>query len=174
MKYKKTSLLAVVLALVLTLGMATGFATGAVEKDNNSSLPSGQAPASERNNEETGPHDNESTPSALLSVNRGDESKFTPEKWAEILKMVEAGEVLFFETVEDEMAFWDDEDNAALKESLRSKGNSMACKYSPITENILESDVEANTMPGDGAEYQVKLVEANGVEYQWNSVSEVS
>jgi len=174
MKYKRTSLLAVVLALVLTLGMATGFATGAVEKDNNSSLPSGQAPASERNNEETGPHDNESTPSALLSVNRGDESKFTPEKWAEILKMVEAGEVLFFETVEDEMAFWDDEDNAALKESLRSKGNSMACKYSPITENILESDVEANTMPGDGAEYQVKLVEANGVEYQWNSVSEVS
>ena len=174
MKYKKTSLLAVVLALVLTLGMAAGFTTGAVAKDNDSALPDGQTPVSQRGNEEAGPHANESTPSALLSVNRGDESKFTPEKWAEILKMVEAGEVLFFETVEDEMAFWDDEDNAALKESLRSKGNSMACKYSPITENILESDVEANTMPGDGAEYQVKLVEGNGVEYQWNSVSEVS
>ena len=123
MKYKKTSLLAVVLALVLTLGMAAGFTTGAVAKDNDSALPDGQTPVSQRGNEEAGPHANESTPSALLSVNRGDESKFTPEKWAEILKEVEAGEVLFFETAEEERAFWDDEDNAALKESLRSKGS---------------------------------------------------
>lgn len=39
------------------------------------------------------------------------------------MKEVEAGEVLFFETAEEERAFWDDEDNAALKESLRSKGS---------------------------------------------------
>lgn len=123
MKYKKTSLLAVVLALVLTLGMATGFTTGAVAKDNNSSLPNGQPSASQRNNEETGPHDNESTPSGLISVNRGDESKFTPEEWAEILKKVEAGEILLFETAKEERAFWDNEDNAALKESLFSKGS---------------------------------------------------
>ena len=46
MKYKKTSLLAVVLALVLTLGMATGFTTGAVAKESDSALPSGQPPGS--------------------------------------------------------------------------------------------------------------------------------
>ena len=170
MKYKKTSLLAVVLALVLTLGMATGFATGAVAKDNES-LPDGQTQTSQRSNEEAGPRANESTPSALLSVNRGDEHKFTPEKWSEILKEVEAGEVLFFETTEEERAFWDDEDNAALKESLLSKNDtSMTWEYLPITENIPAREVEANMMPEDGAEYQVKLVEANGVQYQWNSI----
>ena len=123
MKYKKTSLLAVVLALVLTLGMATGFTTGAVAKDNDSSLPNGQPSASQRSNEETGPQATDSTLGGLASVNRGDESKFTPEEWAEILKKVEAGEILLFETAEEERAFWEDEDNAALKDSLLLKGS---------------------------------------------------
>lgn len=105
MKYKKTSLLAVVLALVLTLGMATGFTTGAVAKDNDSSLPNGQPSASQRSNEETGPQATDSTLGGLASVNRGDESKFTPEEWAEILKKVEAGEILLFETAEEERSF---------------------------------------------------------------------
>lgn len=175
MKYKKTSLLAVVLALVLTLGMATGFATGAVAKNNDSSLPNGQTQTSQRSNEEAGPQDTNSILGGLGSVNRGDERKFTPEEWAEILKKVEAGEILFFETAEEERAFWDDEDNAALKESLLSKNDtSMTWEYLPITENIPAREVEANMMPEDGAEYQVKLVEANGVQYQWNSVSGVS
>lgn len=171
MKYKKTSLLAVVLALVLTLGMATGFATGAVAKNNDSSLPNGQTQTSQRSNEEAGPQDTNSILGGLGSVNRGDERKFTPEEWAEILKKVEAGEILFFETAEEERAFWDDEDNAALKESLLSKNDtSMTWEYLPITENIPAREVEANMMPEDGAEYQVKLVEANGVQYQWNSI----
>ena len=123
MKYKKTSLLAVVLALVLTLGMATGFTTGAVAKDNNSSLPNDQTPTSERNNKEAGLQDTDSALGGLASVNRGDEGKFTPEEWAEILKKVEAGEILLFETAEEERAFWEDEDNAALKESLILKGS---------------------------------------------------
>lgn len=174
MKYKKTSLLAIAVALALTLCMAAGFTTGAVAKDNES-LPDGQTQTSQRSNEEAGPRANESTPSALLSVNRGDEHKFTPEKWAEILKEVEAGEVLFFETAEEERAFWDDEDNAALKESFRSKNDTdMTWEYLPITENILAGEVEANMMPEDGAEYQVKLVEANGVQYQWISVGGAS
>lgn len=175
MKYKKTSLLAVVLALVLTLGMATGFTTGAVAKESDSALPSGQLPASEGSNQEAGPQDTDSALGGLASVNRGDERKFTPEEWAEILKKVEAGEILLFETTEEERAFWEDEDNAALKESLLSKGsNSVKWKYLPIIESILAGEVEAGTMLGDGAEYQVKLVEGNGMEYQWISVSEVS
>ena len=171
MKYKKTSLL----ALVLTLGMATGFTTGAVAKESDSALPSGQPTASEGSNQEAGPQDTDSALGGLASVNRGDERKFTPEEWAEILKKVEAGEILLFETAEEERAFWDNEDNAALKESLLSKGsNSVKWKYLPIIESILAGEVEAGTMLGDGAEYQVKLVEGNGMEYQWISVSEVS
>lgn len=50
----------------------------------------------------------------------------------------------------------------------------MKWKYLPIIESILAGEVEAGTMLGDGAEYQVKLVEGNGMEYQWISVSEVS
>ena len=123
MKYKKTSLLAVVLALVLTLGMATGFTTGAVAKESDSALPSGQPLASEGSNEEAGPQDTDSALGGLASVNRGDEHKFTPEEWAEILKKAEAGEILLFETAEEERAFWEDEDNAALKESLLSKSS---------------------------------------------------
>ena len=123
MKYKKTSLLAVVLALALTLGMATGFTTGAVAKESDSALPSGQPPVSEGSSEEAGPQDTDSTLGGLASVNRGDEHKFTPEEWAELLKKAEAGEILLFETAEEERAFWADEDNAALKDSLLSKGS---------------------------------------------------
>lgn len=123
MKYKKTSLLAVVLALALTLGMVTGFTTGAVAKESDSALPSGQPPVSEGSSEEAGPQDTDSTLGGLASVNRGDEHKFTPEEWAELLKKAEAGEILLFETAEEERAFWADEDNAALKDSLLSKGS---------------------------------------------------
>ena len=123
MKYKKTSLLAIAVALALTLSLATGFATGAVSADNSkdSALPDGQTQTTERNNEENGPQDTDSTLGSLVSVNRGDESKFTPEEWAEILKKAEAGEILFFETAEEERAFFENEDNAALKEELLSK-----------------------------------------------------
>ena len=103
--------------------MATGFTTGAVAKESDSALPSGQLPASEGSNQEAGPQDTDSALGGLASVNRGDERKFTPEEWAEILKKVEAGEILLFETAEEERAFWEDEDNAALKESLLSKSS---------------------------------------------------
>ena len=116
MKYKKTSFLAIAVALALTLCMAAGFTTGATAADNGSVQPSGQTQTS-------GPQDSNSTLGGLGSVNRGDEHKFTPEEWAEILKKVEAGEILLFETAEEERAFWDNEDNAALKESLLSKGS---------------------------------------------------
>ena len=152
MKYKKTSLLTVVLALVLTLCMAAGFTTGATAADNGSVQPSGQTQTSQRSNEEAGPQDDESTPDGLISVNRGDEHKFTPEEWAEILKKVEAGEILFFETVEEEMAFWENEDNAALKESLLSRGNidmtivdNAALKESPLLKGSIDMTLADGT-----------------------------
>lgn len=152
MKYKKTSLLAIAVALALTLCMATGFTTGATAADNGSVQPSGQTQTSQRSNEEAGPQDDESTPDGLISVNRGDEHKFTPEEWAEILKKVEAGEILFFETVEEEMAFWENEDNAALKESLLSRGNidmtivdNAALKESPLLKGSIDMTLADGT-----------------------------
>ena len=152
MKYKKTSLLAIAVALALTLCMAAGFTTGATAADNGSVQPSGQTQTSQRSNEEAGPQDDESTPDGLISVNRGDEHKFTPEEWAEILKKVEAGEILFFETVEEEMAFWENEDNAALKESLLSRGNidmtivdNAALKESPLLKGSIDMTLADGT-----------------------------
>lgn len=152
MKYKKTSFLAIAVALALTLCMAAGFTTGATAADNGSVQPSGQTQTSQRSNEEAGPQDDESTPDGLISVNRGDEHKFTPEEWAEILKKVEAGEILFFETVEEEMAFWENEDNAALKESLLSRGNidmtivdNAALKESPLLKGSIDMTLADGT-----------------------------
>ena len=163
MKYKKTSFLAIAIALALTLSMATGFATGAVAKDNDSSLPDGQTPVSERNNGEAGPQDTNSTVGGLGSVNRGDEHKFTPEEWAEILKKVEAGEILFFETAEEERAFWADEDNADLKQSLLSKGSIDMKTFKVATDNGKEIPInELDLTTGDvGTEIDGIIVAEN-------------
>ena len=163
MKYKKTSFLAIAIELALTLSMATGFATGAVAKDNDSSLPDGQTPVSERNNGEAGPQDTNSTVGGLGSVNRGDEHKFTPEEWAEILKKVEAGEILFFETAEEERAFWADEDNADLKQSLLSKGSIDMKTFKVATDNGKEIPInELDLTTGDvGTEIDGIIVAEN-------------
>jgi len=42
----------------------------------------------------------------LVAVNRNDESKYTPEQWADILNKIEKGEILFFETLEDEVEYF--------------------------------------------------------------------
>ena len=44
-------------------------------------------------------------------MNRGDEDKFTPEEWADILKKVESGEVMLFENMEEEIAYFNDRKN---------------------------------------------------------------
>lgn len=89
------------LALALTLGMAAGFTTGAAAEDNTSSLPDGQAQTFERNNEENGPQDTYNVPGGVVSVNREDEHKFTPEDWAKILESVEQGKVRWVEDESD-------------------------------------------------------------------------
>lgn len=164
MKYKKTSLLAIAVALALTLSLATGFATGAVSADNSkdSALPDGQTQTSERNNEENGPQDTDSTLGSLVSVNRGDESKFTPEEWAEILKKVEAGEILFFETAEEERAFFENEDNAALKEELLSKSNGIWMTLGDCQTMV---DILAG---GEKTNLTVRLDQLTGVELAGN------
>lgn len=53
-------------------------------------------------------------PGELLSVTLEDRSKFTAEEWAEIMKQVEAGEVLLFDTLEEEADYY-----LALPESER-------------------------------------------------------
>ena len=164
MKYKKTSLLAIAVALALTLSLATGFATGAVSADNSkdSALPDGQTQTSERNNEENGPQDTDSTLGGLVSVNRGDESKFTPEEWAEILKKVEAGEILFFETAEEERAFFENEDNAALKEELLSKSSGIWMTLGDCQTMV---DILAG---GEKTNLTVRLDQLTGVELTGN------
>lgn len=89
MKYKKSSLLAVVAALALVVCVTTAFATN----------PPNQV------------QEHESVAGTLVSVNLGDEDKFTPEQWAEILEKVEAGEVMLFDTLEDEIAYFDSQEN---------------------------------------------------------------
>lgn len=49
--------------------------------------------------------DAESQPSQLLAVRRDDEANYAPEEWAEILRQVEQGEVQFFDTREQELAY---------------------------------------------------------------------
>ena len=82
MKYKKSSLWAMVAALVFIICATTAFATNPTKQERE--------------------HD---TAGTLISVNRSDEDRYTPEQWAEILEKVEAGEILLFDTLEDELAY---------------------------------------------------------------------
>lgn len=82
MKYKKASVLGVVLAAALVIVGASAFATRP------------QSPT----------HEHE-TPGILVSVNKNDEDRYTPEQWSDIMEKVEAGEILFFDTLEDEIAY---------------------------------------------------------------------
>ena len=125
MKYKKSSLLALALVLALAVGMTTAFATGAAGSSHNagpshdleSGLPDGSKPSdSAPQNGEAGPQNEDSALGMLTSVNRSDEDKFTPEEWKKILKEVETGNILFFETPEEERAYFDLRDpDAALE-----------------------------------------------------------
>ncbi|MCI8526067.1 MAG: M56 family metallopeptidase [Oscillospiraceae bacterium] len=89
MKYKKATVLSLLLAVLLVAGVTTAFAT--------SPRTAGAASAA--------PRDGESTPAALVSVSRGDEQSYTPGQWAEIQEQVRAGEVLLFDTKEAELAY---------------------------------------------------------------------
>ena len=72
-----------------------------------SSLPNGNndqlLSADESYNRADGPREIDSSMGVFVSVNRNDESKFTAEEWADILGKVEKGEILFFETLEEEL-----------------------------------------------------------------------
>lgn len=42
----------------------------------------------------------------MIAVNRNDEKRFTADQWADILEKVKNGEILFFETPEEELAYF--------------------------------------------------------------------
>lgn len=114
MKMKKASVFSLVFALALVFCVAAGFATSAASQSSqpengslDSDFPTGSAAflSNHQNNREDGPLDEDSGTGELFSVNRGDESKFTPEEWKEILQKAEDGEILLFDTLADELAY---------------------------------------------------------------------
>lgn len=54
----------------------------------------------------SGPIVEDSTAEILIAVNASDEDKFTSEEWAAIMQKVEKGEILFFETYEEELEYF--------------------------------------------------------------------
>jgi len=58
------------------------------------------------NNLEDGPIEEDSAVGVLVAVNRNDENKYTPEQWADILEKVKKGEILFFETLAEEVEYF--------------------------------------------------------------------
>ena len=113
MKIKKSSMLAIVVAVLLVAGATTAFALASSDRpDRNvdSSMPDGYESeallGADDYSWEDGPIETDSAPGILAAVNRNDENKFTPEEWADILEKVEKGEILFFETLEEEVAYF--------------------------------------------------------------------
>lgn len=95
MKTKKRTISALIVTLVLIVSTVAVFTIGSVHYAS-VVLPDGPSP---------GPLNEDETAGVLVSVNANDESRYTAEEWANILKKVEAGEILFFETLEDERAY---------------------------------------------------------------------
>jgi len=111
MKIKKTSVLAIVVAVLLVAGATTVFvALAAPVRDIKSNVPDGYKSevvlGADDNSLEDGPIDVDSMPGVLVAVNRNDENNFTPEEWADILEKIEKGEILFFETREEELDYF--------------------------------------------------------------------
>lgn len=108
MKYKKVSILAI-LVVIMMVGVAMiAFASGIGATDSN--VPDGYIALSLSTDEiciqKDGPRDTDSAVGVLTAVNRNDENKFTAEEWADILERVKTGEILFFETLEEEVAYF--------------------------------------------------------------------
>ena len=101
MKIKKTSILAIVVAALLVAGATTVFAALSAPADRTSVVESAEA--------------------VLVSVNRNDENRYTPEEWADILEKVEKGEILFFETREEEVGYFYGKTPTEIIETMRNR-----------------------------------------------------
>lgn len=109
MKIKKTSAALIIVAAILITGTTAAFATVAANKTVDSALPEGyesheMVTTTEGNWEE--PVEVDSSVDVLVAVNKNDEGKFTAKEWQEILEKVEKGEILFFDTLEEETAYF--------------------------------------------------------------------
>jgi len=123
MNFKKTSRVIIVAVVVLVTVLSVGFAVNrtsdgsirAVDKlkpnyEVDSNLPDGYESevlmGAENYSWENGPIEADSMAGVLTAVNRNDENRYTPEEWADILKKIEKGEILFFETLEEEVEYF--------------------------------------------------------------------
>lgn len=118
MKFRKVSITALVIVLgIMIAGTATAFAAtggrtsivsaGVPRATIDSNLPDGYNNLSSSNDSEKDkPHEENSDLGTLVAVNRDDENKFSSEEWTDILEKVERGEILFFETLEEEIAYF--------------------------------------------------------------------
>ena len=91
-------------------GFKTSFSDSSVP--GNSELNEYSPP--ENYNWEDGTIEVDSSAGILMSVNRNDEGRFTAEEWADILEKVENGEILLFETLEDEVEYYHVEETSML------------------------------------------------------------
>ena len=105
-------MLAIIVAVLLVAGATVvSLATSArPDRDVDSGLPDGydseDSLGAEDYGLEDGPIEADSTEGVLAAVNQNDENKYTPEEWADILEKVEKGEILFFNTLEEEDAYF--------------------------------------------------------------------
>ena len=110
MKIKKSSILAIVIAVLIVAGATTVFAAMATpERDIDSEVPDGyksEVLTGTENIPNNRPYEVDSVPEVLAAVNRSDENRYSPEEWATILEKVAKGEILFFETHEEEVEYF--------------------------------------------------------------------
>ena len=112
---KSRSLLGLLLALALVVGCLATTAMAASFNKETPTVDVDSRPITDlcqtetgtpKNNCESGPQDIDSPAATLRSVNRNDRDKFSEEEWEGILEQVETGAILFFETLEDEIAYF--------------------------------------------------------------------
>ena len=111
MKTKKTTIWAVIIAVLLVAGATTVFAAlSTPDRNVDSNLPDGYESEvlleTDYTSWEDEPIEVDSSVGILVAVNRNDEKKYSPEEWAAILNKVDKGEILFFETLEEEAAYF--------------------------------------------------------------------
>jgi hypothetical protein len=143
MKSKKATLFAVITAVVLVSALTVGvLAASATNNDNtltpkvsaalatpdrdvDSSLPDGYYESkdllgAEDDNWEEAPIEVDSMQAVLVAVNQNDENRFTPEEWADILEKVETGEILFFDTLEEEVKYFHNPNNDVVMDNTNA------------------------------------------------------
>lgn len=109
MKINRKSTLAIIIAAIIVMGTGFMFVKKATILTD-SSFPDGVKPqnleSAENQNLETHPQEAYNIVETLIAVNRNDENKYTTEQWSDILEKAKKGEILYFETFEEEYKYF--------------------------------------------------------------------